>query len=350
MAMLFKIEKERIVIEVGSHWTKVLVGSSLGKKKKKGLVNENIKVRDTFFIKTPKVQIPESTMIMDQDKHFVPEFDQFILIREVKEMLRERRIKAEKVIMTISDRSVISREMVLPKVDKEKLKGIVSFELQEFLPIDPRRYLIDFKIMELLKVGEIEKYKLNVAALPKEEGEFYQSFVHELKKDPFALDLTSNSISKLFDRNMMINGMVRAIETSTVAYIDIGYANINIHIIENGKLKFTRNIQGGMSPLSAGNDMNIVESEESLELIKKWISSLEQMIKFYTSREANREIDFVFIYGGGAMIPNIEAHFSEIMGLPTEIIQNIDNMDFHKDLKDFSLPLYLNTVASLIRR
>jgi len=348
--MLFKSDKERIVIEVGSHWTKVLVGSSLGKKKKKGLLNETLKIIDTFFIKTPKVQMPESTMMMDQDKEFVPEFDKLILTREVKEMLRERKIKSEKAIMTISDRSVIAREMVLPKVDKEKLKGIVSFELQEFLPIDPKRYLIDFKIMELLKVGEIEKYKLNVAALPKDEGEYYQSFVHELKKDSFALDITSNSISKLFDRNMMINGKIREIETLTIAYIDIGYANINIHIIENGILKFTRNIQGGMSPLSKGNDMNIAENEESLELIKTWIVSLEQMMKFYTSREANREIDQVFIYGGGAMIPNIEAHFSEIMGLPTEIMQNIENLDFHKDLKDFSLPIYLNTVASLIRR
>ncbi len=348
--MLFKGEKERIVIEVGSHWTKVLVGSSLGIKKKKGLANENIKVRDAFYVKTPKAQMPESNMMMDHDKRFVPEFDKFILIRDVKEMLRERKIKSETVIMTIDDRSVISREMVLPKVDKEKLKGIVSFELQEFLPIDPKRYLIDYKIVELLKVGEIEKYKLNVAALPKEEGEFYQSFVHELKKDAFALDLASNSISKLFDRNMKINGKVREIERETIAYIDIGYANINLHIIENGILKFTRNIQGGMGPLSTSNDKKIIKSDESLELIKKWIGSLEQMIRFFTSREADRKIDQIFIYGGGSMIPDIEVHFSEFMGLPTEIIENIENLDFHKDLNDFSLPLYLNTVASLIRR
>ena len=350
MAMLSKAVKERIVIEVGSHWTKVIVGASLGKKKKNGLVNENIRIREAFFVKTPKAQIPESDMMDLDNKRYVPAFDKFILVREVKEMLRERRIKTEKVIITLDDRSVISREMVLPKVDKDKLKGIVSFELQEFLPIDPKRYIIDFKIMEVLKVGEIEKYNLNVAALPKDEGEFYQSFVQELRKDAFALDLTSNSISKLFDRNMKINGRLREIESKTIAYVDIGYSNVNLHIIEHGVLKFTRNIEGGMGSLSTANDTKLINGEESLELIRKWINSLEQMIRFFTSREADREIDQVFIYGGGSMIPGIEAHFSEIMGTPTEIIKELDNLDLHKDLKDFSLPLYLNTVASLIRR
>ncbi len=34
MLMLSMSGKERIAIEVGSHWTKVIVGASLGKKKK----------------------------------------------------------------------------------------------------------------------------------------------------------------------------------------------------------------------------------------------------------------------------------------------------------------------------
>ena len=149
---------------------------------------------------------------------------------------------------------------------------------------------------------------------------------------------------------MKINGKLREIESKTIAYVDIGYSNVNLHIIEHGVLKFTRNIEGGMGPLSSANDTRILNGEESLALIRKWVSSLEQMIRFFTSREADREIDQVFIYGGGAMIPDIEAHFSEIMGTPTEIIKNLDNLDIHKDLNEFSLPLYLNTVAALIRR
>ncbi len=348
--MLFTTEKERIVIEIGSGWTKVLVGSTQVKKKKNGLSFENLKVKDTFLIKTPEAFDAEFDEPKDPDKSFTPHFMKDELINEIAERLRENKVKAVEVIMTLSDRSVVSREMVLPKVEEEKLKGVISFELQEFLPIDQKKYLIDFKIIDQIKVGEIEKYKLIIAALPKEEGQFYHSFIDELGKEPYALDIASNSISKLFDRNLKINNKDRDVLNLTYAYVDIGYSNIKLHIIEKGILKFTRNIEGGVKSIMAADGIKVIESEESIELIKKWIGSLEQMFKFFTSRETSRKIDHIFLFGGGALIPNIEEYFSKIIGVSTETIEQVENLDFHKDCSYFSLPLFLNTVASLIRR
>lgn len=348
--MFLSNERERIIIEIGSGWTKVLIGSALGKKKKKGLVHESLTIRDVFYIQTPKAKTPPSMASLDGTRGYTPFFDVLALQEEIKGNLQRRKVKAEKVIMTITDRSVISREMVLPKVEEEKLKGIVGYELQEFLPIDPKQYIIDFKVLETLKVGEIEKYKLNVAALLKEEGQFYHRFIRDMGLEPFALDLTSNGIAKLFDRNITINGKVRDVEQKTMAYIDIGFGNIKLHILEKGVLKFTRNIEGGMQPLSNNQGEKIPDDENTQELVKKWIGSLEQMVKFFTSRESNRKIDQLFIYGGGAMIPQVEKVFEETMGVPAEVINDIDTLDFHKDCQYFSLPIYLNAVASLIRR
>lgn len=342
--------KDRIVIEIGSAWTKVLLGTCLGRKKKNGRVNDMIRIREVFSLETPKARKDELDGLIDAENHFTPGFDKIELVKELREKIQLKKIKAEQVIVIISDRSVISREMILPKVDKEKLKGIISYELQEFLPVDPKLYIIDFKIIDQIRIGEIEKYKLIVAALPKKEGQFYHDLVNELGKDPYALDINSNSISKLFDRDMSINGIVRDIDNKTFAYVDIGYSNIKLHIIEKGILKFTRNIDGGMKPMHSNNDLKIVESDYPEELIKKWIGSLEQMFKFYTSRETDREIDHVFIYGGGALIPNIDQHFSDIMGVSTEIIREIENVELQKESFDCSVPVYLNAIASFIRR
>ena len=347
--MLFSNNQERIVIDVGTGFTKVLVGSSSGKKKKNGLLQENVKVTDAFILDTPKSKNSELDEIIGDDR-FSPYFDSLKLIKEIKEKLKVKKIKADQVIVTIGDKSVIAREMILPKVDEEKLKGIIRFELQEFLPIDPKRYLINFKIMDEIKVEEVEKYKLNVAALPKDEGQFYHNFVNELGKDPFALDIYSNGISKLFGQNMKINGKIQSIETSTFAYVDIGYSNIKIHIIEKGNLKFTRNLEGGLQFLSSDEAGRIQETVESVELIDKWISSLEQIIKFYTSRENNRQIDCFFIYGGGSKIPKIEKQFTELTGIPAEVMEGLDIISINKESEEFSLPLYLNAVASLIRK
>ncbi len=50
--------------------------------------------------------------------------------------LKNRGIKGDKVIMTVSHGSVISREMVMPKADDEKLRSMIRYEFEEFLPID----------------------------------------------------------------------------------------------------------------------------------------------------------------------------------------------------------------------
>lgn len=347
--MLFNTQKERIVIEIGSGWTKVLVGSSQGKKKN-GLSNENLIIKDTFLIKTPKASDVEFDALKDPEKSFIPYFIKDELISEINEKLQEKKIKAAEVIMTLSDRSVVSREMVLPKVEEEKLKEVIRYELQELLPIDQKKYVIDFKVIEEVKVSGVDKYKLIVAALLKEEGQYYHGFIDELGKDPYALDVASNSISKLFDRNMKINDTERDVLNQTFAYVDIGYSNIKLHIIEKGILKFTRNIEGGVKSIMAADGVKIMETEESVEVVKKWIGSLEQMFKFFTSRETNRKINHIFLLGGGALVPNIEEYFSEIIGVSTETIEHIENLDFHKDCSYFSLPLFLNSVASLIRR
>lgn len=348
--MFFDNQKDKIVIEIGSGWTKVLLGTSLGRKKKNGRVNDSIRVREVFSFETPKVQLNEFDVIAETDKHRQAGFDYSELIKELRNLMRTKKLKAKDVIITISDKSVISREMVLPKVDKDKLKGIISYELQEFLPIDPKMYIIDFKIIDHIRIGDIEKYKLNVAALPKEEGQLYHDLVNELGKEPYALDLTSNSISKLFDRDRGINGTVRDIEHKTFAYVDIGYSNIKLHIIEKGILKFTRNIDGGMKPLQLSGNLKIEDGSHAEELIKKWSGSLEQMFKFFTSRETERKIDHVFLLGGGALIPDIEKYFTEFMGVSAETINEIENLELQKESFDCSLPVYLNAIASLIRR
>ncbi len=190
----------------------------------------------------------------------------------------------------------------MPKAGDEKIRSMIKYEFEEYLPIDADRYLIDFKILEEFKEGTIDKYKLMVAALPKEEGTFYHNFVNSIGKDPFAMDITSNVVSKIFGKNMMINGRVRELEEKTVAYVDIGASSIELNIIEKGIIKFTRVVEGGLNTIQESEEEQ-TQNDRVEEQLQKWVSSLEQMFKFFTSRETNREIDEIFIYGGGSEIP-----------------------------------------------
>ena len=350
--MFSSSRKERVVIEIGTGKTKVVVGRNMGQKRKNGRMNDVIRIRNAFSVDTPKIEdkTVEEGFVMETGKQFQPMFDDRKLQNLLTDEFRNRGIKADKVIVTVTHGSVISREMVIPKSDDEKLRSMIRYEFEEFLPIDADRYIIDYKIIEEMKEGNINKYKLLVAALPREEGTFYHNFVNNLGKDPFALDVTSNVISKLFDRNMKVNGKVREIEEKTFAYVDIGRSSIELNIIEKGILKFTRVVEGGMKAISGENDQDKPENEKMEEQLQRWVNSLEQMFKFYTSRETNREIDQIFLFGGGTEIPSIDRYMNEVIDIPVEIIKEIENVQLHKKCESCSLAEYVNAVASLIRR
>ena len=351
--MFSSSRKERVVIEIGTGKTKVVVGRNMGQKRKSGRLNDVIRIRNAFSVDTPKIEdkTVEEGFVMETGKQFQPMFDDRKLQNLLTDEFRNRGIKADKVIMTITHGSVISREMQMPKSDDEKLRSMIRYEFEEFLPIDADRYIIDYKVIEEMKEGTIVKYKLMVAALPKEEGSFYHNFANNLGKDPFALDITSNVVSKMFDRNMKINGKVHEVESKTYAYIDIGYSSIELNIIEKGILKFTRVVEGGMKSLDEKNETEPENNNEKTEeQLQRWISSLEQMFKFYTSRETNREIDQIFLFGGGAGIQNVDRYMNEVIGIPVEIIKQIENIELHKKCETCSLAEYLNAIASLIRR
>ena len=350
--MFSSSKKERVVIEIGTGKTKVVVGRNMGQKRKSGRMNDVIRIRNAFSVDTPVIEdkTVEEGFAMDTGREFQPMFDDKKLQNLLTDEFRNRGIKADKVIVTVTHGSVISREMTIPKADDEKLRSMIRYEFEEFLPIDADRYIIDYKILEEVKEGTVDKYKLMVAALPREEGTFYHNFVNNLGKDPFALDVTSNVVSKLFDRNMQVNGKVREIEEKTFAYVDIGKSSIELNIIEKGVLKFTRVVEGGMKTITAEGASGKPENEKTEEQLQRWVNSLEQMFKFYTSRETNREIDQIFLFGGGTEIPSIDRYMNEVIDIPVEIIKDIENVQLHKNCESCSLAEYVNAVASLIRR
>ena len=349
--MFSSSRKERVVLEIGTGKTKVVVGRNMGQKRKKGRLNDAIRIRNVFSVDTPHIEDKtiEDGYTMDTGKQFQPLFDDKKLKNLLTDEFRSRGIKSDKVIVTVSHGTVISREMVIPKADDEKLRSMIGYEFEEFLPIDAERYLIDYKILEEFREGAINKYKLLVAALPKEEGTFYHNFVNSLGKDPLIMDITSNVVAKMFERNMKINGKVREVEEKTFAYVDIGYSSIELNIIEKGILKFTRVVEGGLKNLETEN-ADKSKDEIIEEHLQRWMNSLEQMFKFFTSRETNREIDQIFLFGGGAQIPNVDRYMKEVIGIPVETIKDIENIELHKKCETCSLAEYLNAIASLIRR
>ncbi|NBG87526.1 pilus assembly protein PilM [Isachenkonia alkalipeptolytica] len=355
--MLFKSKNQMIAIDIGTNKTKVVVGSCDAAKNGGGK-NHKITVDEIFAFDTPLSEAQQPTTKTEEPvytgsqvtEEYKPFFNELQLKTILEDELSKRKVKTDNATITIDNKPLITREMVMPKATGDKLRSMIKHEIEEYLPINVDQYLVDYRILEEVMEGDVEKYKLLVGALPRKIGKYYYDFLKSLHREPVALDTESNVISKGFERDLKINGQDVGVGGKTIAYIDIGYSNIEMNVIEKGILKFTRTLENGVKDI----EENVVVEEDrgkiEEEHIGNWLQSLERMFLFFTSRETDRKIHEIYLYGGGAKLKGLSEKMEGALEIPTKVIENLDIIEFNKSCEDCPLSVYLNAILSLIRK
>lgn len=347
-------EKSRPVlsIDLGTNFIKVAEG-----KYQKDKLNLNKVVQ----IPTPEGCIADGKIINAQ-----------AIIDVLSFLIKENSIRAKDVIFTTNSSSIINRDILIPVVQEEEMETVIRYEIQQYLPINLDDYIIQFIVLDEIVDDTGAKLKINVTSFPERMANTYYNVVNALELNPYALDVTYNSINKLanYSKYTSNNGQIIG---GTVAFVDMGATSINVAIFKNGKLDFTRMIKSGGDnidyALSQSLNMSI-KSTESLKIkdgdllrnseedilnltIRKSVDDileeLERILQFY-SNKSNTTIDKIYIYGGTSNLKNIELYIKNKLNISVDNIEDIPNIDFtSKDLINENLGQYLNAISAIIR-
>lgn len=347
-------EKSKLVlsIDLGSHSIKAVEG-----KIQKNIINVN---------KLIEVETPEGTVI---DGRII---DEDTIIKTLAKLIRENNIRARDVIFTTNSSSIINRDILVPSVAVEEMDTVVRYEIQQYLPINLDDYVIQFVFLDEIVDDTGMKLKVNVTAFPERMALSYYNIINSLGLNPYVLDVTYNSINKIanYGDYTLNNGQVIG---GTVAFIDMGATSIDVSILKNGKLDFTRmlKIGGDNIDYALSEKMNI--SIKSIELIKmkeidlletykgdvqtltvqgvvdEVLDELERVIQFYKNK-SNSSIDILYIFGGMSNIKNLESYLNKRLNIRVSKIKEINNVNLGNDaLFTKDLSLYLNALGSIIR-
>ncbi|WP_288221609.1 type IV pilus assembly protein PilM [uncultured Clostridium sp.] len=347
-------EKSKLVlsIDLGSHSIKAVEG-----KIQKNIINVN---------KLIEVETPEGTVI---DGRII---DEDTIIKTLAKLIRENNIRARDVIFTTNSSSIINRDILVPSVAVEEMDTVVRYEIQQYLPINLDDYVIQFVFLDEIVDDTGMKLKVNVTAFPERMALSYYNIINSLGLNPYVLDVTYNSINKIanYGDYTLNNGQVIG---GTVAFIDMGATSIDVSILKNGKLDFTRmlKIGGDNIDYALSEKMNI--SIKSMELIKmkevdlletykgdvqtltiqgvvdEVLDELERVIQFYKNK-SNSSIDILYIFGGMSNIKNLESYLNKRLNIRVSKIKEINNVNLGNDaLFTKDLSLYLNALGSIIR-
>lgn len=325
-----------------------------GKASKKGIV-----VNKEFSIKLPE-EVYKDGEIQDMDQ----------LSYLLKAGLAENSIGSLDVHGVINSSKIIMREITMPMVSDDHIVSILSYQLEEYIPINPEDYVVKFIKLGSVFEDNIEKINILLIGIPKHIVEAHLNLLKSVNLKPIALDYQGNAINKLINFGDSINQIYN--NRDTVTNIDMGFDSTSITISNNGVIKISRIIEGGANDILlslkekfdySGDElrnkiMNIDDISESVselnqdyeiniktnEALKAIIDRIEMIFRYYRTREIGNEINLVLLHGGLSNINGIEKLFSESFNIPCVKLDSISKVKFNGNLSK-----YANAIGGLIR-
>lgn len=298
------------------------------------------------------------------------------LKESIKSTISGSKIKCRNTVLTIQSTSVITRDLTLPTVKHEELDNMVKYEIEQYLPIVATEYIIEYTLIEELVENGVKQSKIQVAAMPKNMVENYLNLVKETGLKPVALDIHSNAVAKLFSIPMSINQDTYSLDR-TIAFVDMGYRSIIIHILAKGKPAFSRIITLGAreidSEISISCNLTLEQAEakkikearldqRSYEVdlddgfqdivrskIDIWLSEIQKIFQYYISRSTGNRIDGIYLFGGSSKLNGLARYVEQALNIRTLKIERLSLIKTGKDVENFNHGDYINALGGLIR-
>ncbi|MDR7870025.1 MAG: pilus assembly protein PilM [Tissierellaceae bacterium] len=343
--------KKYVSIDLGSREIKVIEGKATKK---------NINIQNAHIVKIPN-DIYFNGMINNMDQ----------LSYYLKTSLKDNKIKANDAILVINSSNIIIREIILPKVSDEQIKSILSYQVEDYIPIEPEDYVFQYLHLGSVFEDGVEKLNISLIAIPKTIVESHLQLLDNIGLKPHVLDFQGNAINKLFNYNNMFNDSYTS-NGKTVVSVDMGYSSTKINITLDGVLKVSRVISASLSQiiveiqslleiheddimnriknLDLNNDEipNSIEDSTIISSLNNTLSlildGVGMVINYYNTRDMGNRVDYILLQGGLSKINGIEDRFSTFFNTSTFKLNSFDRIRTNVNMGEYS-----NAIGCLIR-
>jgi len=342
-----------VSLDIGSSDIKIVEGQVKGGK---------LKIYNMRKIKSPEDIIQDGEL-----------FNEESILLKLKEEMKTSRVRTKNIALVSSSSTIISREIIVPYVENnEELKTLVNYEIEQFLAINLNNYVIQFMRLEEVIVDEVRKEKIFTIIYPKNLIESYRNLAEKLLLNPYALDISNNSIRKLSSIADIYNVDLINKEES-ILYLDLGYKSVDLSIVNNNNLEFIRVMPiGGIEIDKFIADLNGISMEEAeeikktqvevgkhrkenqlndgvVEVIEGWLEDLNRIIQFYTNKSNGKKISHIYLYGGTSKLRGIDEYIALKTGIDTTKIITANNIEFSKNVNITTIEEYVNALGALVR-
>jgi type IV pilus assembly protein PilM len=230
---------------------------------------------------------------------------------------------------------------------------------------------IDVQILENASEDPGQMEVLLVAAR-KELVNEYQSLIQQAGLRPVVVDVDAFAVANMFE-------LAYDAEDTSVALINVGASNVNIHVVRDGISMFTRDIGMGGRQFTEEIQRTLNISYEDAELMKvgdpeqddravvpeeienvmnsvgeTLATEIQRSLDFYVSTAADGALSRIYLSGGGARTPGLARAISRQTSLPCEVVDpfrriQIDEREFKEGYLEDIAPQAAVVIGLAIR-
>jgi type IV pilus assembly protein PilM len=283
----------------------------------------------TFSIKSveikkkwPKKETSLSYSIVNIAK---PE-DSKSIISAIRESLKELGCDSARAKLSLSGPDIITRYILLPKMQEKDLLSSLEFELLKHIPHKLEEMVVDYQVID--RSIDNQMLVLVVAA----ERRIIADRVNLIKQaglEPKSINVDCFAIVEAFQRISPMLGENNA----SVALLDIGHRTTKLAVLENNDIRFSREIMMGGYDLTRtiSERMNVdleqaeklkcsqdEKSSEIKEIINSNLEGLLDEIRLsldYCQRLIQKRISSLYLSGGGARLKDIDTVLNSALEL-----------------------------------
>lgn len=295
--------------------------------------------------------------------------DRDAVIFDIQNLVDQTDPKIKDVVVSISGHGVITDKFLMDKKTGAEAEQAILFEAEQRSPFDVEDVMMDYHIIRVDE--ETNKMEILLVAARNEFLKNFLDLIIDAGLRPVIVDTDAFAILNAYEINYEID------PARVTALVNIGFDTTNIIFLKDGVYHSTRDVSNGTRLIydAVGHEFRL-NQEMSAKALKgemdgsidqdmfkatvatsfeELMAGIEVAISYFKSSSGTSELDWVFLSGGGALVPYLPELLQNKLGIPVEIFNPLRNIEYDPDLfmehqPEKVAPLLTVSIGLAIRR
>lgn len=294
-----------------------------------------------------------------------------VVVQGLKKALSDIGIRRGRCVLSITSPDLITRQMVLPDMPEQSLKENILYELNQYVPIDVNRYVIDYRFMDSRERQEPRGISLMALAVPKHLLEDVLDITHQIKMDVYAIDVDFNGRFKLFRFLEQVGAIEKGLDTMI---IDLGYESSQVVLYSNDYIFINKDISRGgrdisfmlanalgTEPQDAENALKRYELKRDADpvaynavvaVLDNIAADIMRVLDYFNARYRGHQIQRIYLTGGVSRINGVAQYFQQALDIPASVIKDgtwLRLPDMRNGKPSFDISVFATALGLLLR-